>query len=436
MTNLVSGSKQKTSSLNSVRGSSNSNLADLNSKVQNSSLVAATVSETRPGGDVILATANGLLRSSSKFNLSVGDKVSARISYMDNGETKTQVVELEKSDINSSEAKTRSSILMKYISELISGNNEQVDDSEVIYAKFSYISPNRNLLKYGHITPGALVKVQILSPKDISTRIGLLSGTIISNDNGVLSINAPLGIINLQTNSNYQPAQKILFKLIDIPGQDQLKSVANSIVKLMGNISLNISNLKQILAETKNVHNADRYKNLLQLVTTQHDGATLAKLFHQTRNIPASDIERWIEEEVVEPFEASSKGNKLSLLSQSIVDIGSSLEQMNILQPGPWRSIPIPIYGTDQHANLQVKTDSNILNFQIELNHPELGKLILEGVIELRGKNRQISNMSMNLRHTNKFPKKLVDSIASIFAEYKINSSIEGGIEFLNLEAV
>jgi hypothetical protein len=325
---------------------------------------------------------------------------------------------------------------MKYISELISGNNEQVDDSEVIYAKFSYISPNRNLLKYGHITPGALVKVQILSPKDISTRIGLLSGTIISNDNGVLSINAPLGIINLQTNSNYQPAQKILFKLIDIPGQDQLKSVANSIVKLMGNISLNISNLKQILAETKNVHNADRYKNLLQLVTTQHDGATLAKLFHQTRNIPASDIERWIEEEVVEPFEASSKGNKLSLLSQSIVDIGSSLEQMNILQPGPWRSIPIPIYGTDQHANLQVKTDSNILNFQIELNHPELGKLILEGVIELRGKNRQISNMSMNLRHTNKFPKKLVDSIASIFAEYKINSSIEGGIAFLNLEEV
>jgi hypothetical protein len=204
----------------------------------------------------------------------------------------------------------------------------------------------------------------------------------------------------------------------------------------MGNISLNISNLKQILAETKNVHNADRYKNLLQLVTTQHDGATLAKLFHQTRNIPASDIERWIEEEVVEPFEASSKGNKLSLLSQSIVDIGSSLEQMNILQPGPWRSIPIPIYGTDQHANLQVKTDSNILNFQIELNHPELGKLILEGVIELRGKNRQISNMSMNLRHTNKFPKKLVDSIASIFAEYKINSSIEGGIAFLNLEEV
>jgi hypothetical protein len=42
----------------------------------------------------------------------------------------------------------------------------------------------------------------------------------------------------------------------------------------------------------------------------------------------------------------------------------------------------------------------------------------------------------MNLRHTNKFPKKLVDSIASIFAEYKINSSIEGGIAFLNLEEV
>jgi hypothetical protein len=436
MTNLVSSSKQKTSALNSVRGSSNSNVADLNSKVQNSSLLSATVSETRPGGDVILATANGFIRSSSKFDLSVGDKVSVRISYIDNGEIKAQVVETDKVDMKSDQAKTTSSILMKYISELISGNKDLGDESEAIYAKFSYISPNRNLLKYGHIAPGDLVKVQILTPKDITTQRGLLSGTIISNDGGVLSINSPLGIINLQTNSDYQPAQKILFKLINIPEQEQLKSVANSIIKFISNISLNISNLKQILVESKNLDNTDRYKNLLQLVTMHHDGATLAKLFHQTRNIPASDIERWIEEEIVEPFEASSKGNKLTLLSQSMEDIGLSLEQMNIIQPGPWRSIPIPIYGTDQYAKLQVKIENNILNFQIEINHPELGKMILGGMIELRGKNRQISNMAFNIKHTNKFPQQLMDSITSIFAEHKILANIEGGIEFMKSEEV
>jgi hypothetical protein len=117
-------------------------------------------------------------------------------------------------------------------------------------------------------------------------------------------------------------------------------------------------------------------------------------------------------------------------------DIGLSLEQMNIIQPGPWRSIPIPIYGTDQYAKLQVKIENNILNFQIEINHPELGKMILGGMIELRGKNRQISNMAFNIKHTNKFPQQLMDSITSIFAEHKILANIEGGIEFMKSEEV
>ncbi len=440
MTNLVSGSKQKTLSFNNtatIRNSNNSNLADLNSKVQNTSLLTATVSEIRPGGDVILTTNKGLIRSSSKFNLSVGDTVTARVSYMEDGETKAYIVTAPSTDQDtSSETKTTSTSLMRYITGLISGNNTGVQETPAIYAKFSYLSPNRNLLKYGHIQPGNLVKVEILPAKTKKHQLDILSGTVISNNNGVLSINSPIGIINLQTNSDFQPAQKILFKLIDIPTQDKVTSIGTSISSLMNNITSNIDILKRILAETRRIGNADNYKNLLQLLTQQHNSATLAKLFHQTRNIPDSDIARWIEEEIVEPFEASSKGNKLTALSNDLSEIGSTLEQINVAPREIWHSIPIQIEGSDQSTNLKVRIEAKIINFQIELSHQNLGKFILEGTVELREKNRQASNMYINVKHTNNFPQELVDSIASIFANHKINSGIDGGIDFVKLEEI
>jgi hypothetical protein len=297
------------------------------------------------------------------------------------------------------------------------------------------MAPNRNLLRYGHINPGDQVKVQILPQSVGKHQDDIVAGSVISNNNGTISINSTIGIINLQTDSNLQPAQKILLRILDIPAPEQVAMVGNSISKIMKTIANNIDMLKAIISANKTITDISSYKKLLQLVTIQHDNATLAKLFHQTRNIPDSDVERWIDEEIVEPFEASTKGNKLTILTQEFKDIGSKLEQMDIASSaGLWRSIPISINHTDQKATLNLKTDGGILHFLINTDHPHFGQIILSGTIELQGKNRNISNISFNIKHTNKFPVDLLDSIASIFTEHRNISNIEGSIEFAKLE--
>jgi len=437
MSNFVSDSKSKTPVVNSFRGSNNFNVTDSNSKGQNTYLVNALVSEVRPGGDVILATNHGLIRAGSKYDVQVGDKVTVRVTNSDEGETKASITSVAGYNQENSEIQTTaSSILMKYLAGLISGNKAQDDPGNVISAKFSYMAPNRNFLKYGHINPGDSIRVQIIPMNSAKHEADIIAGAVISNDHGILSINSSLGILNLEAQSNFLPSQKILLRIMDIPQPEQITKVGGSISHLMQYITNNIDILKQVLLENSNIWESESYNKLMQLVTTQHDGATLAKIFRQNRNIPASDIERWIEEEIVEPFEASSKGNKLTVLSRNMADIAAMLEQMNVLPKEIWHSLPIPIAGTNHNAYIKVKKEENLLHFSVDIDHPEFGKVILQGVVEIRLQNNHVSRMSCSIKHTDRLPQGLIDSIASIFAEHQNVVGMDGALDFMKLEEV
>ncbi len=423
MTGTISSSKSSSLNLSSLRSTNAASVAALGGK-QNTYLVEAIVSEVRPGGDVILDTPHGFMRTTSDLILEAKDKVIVRITEIQNGEQKASIV--GKSD-GMSKTQSTTTTVIKYANNPESSVDKARPIAGPSVGVFVYLAPNRNILKYGHITPGDKVMVQILSQSENTHGADIVHGEVISNDRGLVTVNSSIGIVNLHMQSDVKAGVKILFHIIDSPNKEQLDRVGNFVSGIMQEVASNMPLLKQILRGIKNIGTPGGYTELLQLVASQHDTATLAKLFHQTGNVPASDVERWIDEEIVEPFEASNKGSKLVTLSQKLGEISSNLEQLKIVQEGAWYILPMLIPGSKEETQLRVKRErSNTIKFTINIYD-----MVLEGIIELSLVDKSVATLSMKLRGAEKqIPQELADIIAASFADHKISTGLEGAVEF------
>ena len=436
MDNIVRSSKSDPVPLSSKGFGNIGNVSVLGTKAQSSSLVEATVSEIRPGGDVILATPQGLVRTSTALVLLPEDRVMVRITQTADTEETTATILNKIEQFHNKIDPDGISLFKKYITSFIFGTSSQenLDQSVVstpITATISYLVPNRNIIKYGGVKPGDKLSIQILSPDTDLHGIDILSGEVVSNDGKILTLNTSIGILNISAKSNFSEGDKVLFNVLSAQNTRQNIELQYSIQKFLTLVSGNITLLKSIFMAIKNIGNSSDQQRLVSLISSQHDTATLAKLFYQARIVPEKDVERWINEEIVEPFEASNKGNKLSFLSYEMAKIGTQLEQLKILPETVWYSIPITIPDTTDQVYAKVKKERNgVFHFTIEIDHKELGKILLQGIIETRNQDRHLIGLNLNVKYSEDFPKTLSDAITSSFTEQTNYSGIEGSISF------
>ncbi|MGV2432328.1 MAG UNVERIFIED_CONTAM: hypothetical protein LVQ98_02915 [Rickettsiaceae bacterium] len=420
MTSITSNAKNKVN--NTLQGS-NSNLADLGTKIQNSYLVSAVVSEIRPSGDAILYTSHGIVRTPNTLNAAQNDNVLVRISYNEEGEIEANMIEISSNIIKKPKP---DSSLMRYLGNIISGTK----NINQLPASFSYIAPNRNILLYGNIKVGSPISINIIEPSEADNYPNLILGSVISNEKDMLLVNSPIGIININAKSKMHPGQKVLFQIISRYDEENNLVIKEQISLLMQNIIKNIRTFKELLQIKNNLNDKASYQRMIRLLSKSHDSAILAKIFHQNINIPASEVSKWIDKDIVAPFEASSRNNVFKKSLHSVLQIKDILITKQILEASLLNEVKIKIPDSDKEAKVKIMHDNNILSFTMDVSHQMFGEVTIHGILEYNIHSQNLSNITLNMKYTEKFPSKLADEIRLLFTDHVSMSNINGSINF------
>lgn len=430
----ISGSAKSKATSASNTPNNVSNVADLDSNVQKSSLITGIISEVRPGGDIILETKKGRIRANCKFQVEEGDRAQVRITAGKNSEVKSEVFVVFKDGSNQASEINKPSF-MNFLKNIISGEARH-EFNNALTASFSYISPNLKVLEFGHIRPGDRLKIQILDAEEAEGKSHIITGSVISNEGRSIMANTEIGIINIDAKSNLEAGQKIIIHLIQAPGSEKTEDIKKLIASLMSNVTQNMDLLKKILIARNSITSRSGYKNLLKLYLSPHDGAILAKIFHQSGEIPASEVAKWIEREIVKPFEDAAQNYRLGFLGSQMTEVRNLLEAAYILPQNEWKEVNIPIPDTTHKAILKVKKSDKLVNFTLNITHPIFGDITLDGILELNLTNNSIANFRMNIIHSKELPEMLISNLKSIFTDHIATSNISGNIEFKNLPSI
>jgi hypothetical protein len=428
--NIIRSSRSDNVDVNLLHAKTN--ISTLNTKVQNSSIITATVYEMRPTGEAILSTAQGLVRSNTTLHLEKGDRVTARLAKDDSGNIQATII----SKYDNLEQKNNIDelgieLLHKYITQGNQATN--IESSEVLTARISYVVNNRNILKYGNFHPSDEISIQLLSPRGSKNNIDALPGEILNNSHDIVILQSPLGIININAKSNLSAGDKVLFRILNVPNQDQQEQVKTSISELLSAVASNLLILKQILYEMDYIDDDEHYMRLRQLISTHQNNSTLTKLFYNARNVPDNDVERWIDQEIVAAFEASSKSSDFEILGHHMSQITQYLVNLKVLpENGQWQAMQIPIPGyPEQKAVLKVRYErKNNIEFMVDIDHVDYGHMVLRGVLTLSNGDTMLPNLELSLHYENTIPEKLQNIIAQSFVSHKSLSAIDGNISF------
>ena len=413
-------------------------LPDLHNKAKTSYLIEATVSETRPGGHVILSTPQGLIRTNSTIFLDEGDKVSVRLTKDDEGDIVAHIISrTDNSTMMNKVDRFGIELLNKYILQTLQVDIKSEDNLGNFPAKVSYVAGNRNTLRYGNINPGDDVTIQIISTGAIhkGTLYGLevIAGEVLGNSHNSVILNSPVGMFNLNAKSNLAVGDHILFRVVGVADQLEQAAIKELILNLTNKISENMMQFRSLIEVASDLDDEDNYMRLLHLISSSDNrNMRLARLFHDTRHVASSDVERWIDEEIVEPFEASSaKSSLFHSLCKNIDEIAEHFVNLRLIPEGNrWQLIEVPIPGTKQQAKMRVKREKkSLVEFVIDLEHESFGKMLLQGSLmfpEASG----FPMLNMSIKSANPLPEALRDSIASSFASHKAMSGVDGEVVF------
>lgn len=413
-------------------------LSDSHSKAKTSYLTEATVSETRPGGDVILSTPQGLIRANSSIFLEEGDKVSVRLTKDDEGDVIAHIISrTDNSTITNKVDKFGIELLNKYIIQTLKSDIQNSSDASSFPATVSYVAANRRTLLYGNIHPGDNVTIQMVSTKTINhgTAHGLdvISGEVLSNSHNSVIINSPIAMFNLNAKSNLSVGDRVLFRVVGAADQLEQAVIKELIANALNKISENELQLKSLLEAMSNLDDDDNYTRLLHLIASSDNrNITLARLFHDTRHVASNDVERWIDEEIVEPFEASSsKSSIFHSLAKDLEEIAEHFINLRLMpENNRWQLLEVPIPGTKEQAKMRVKREKkDLVEFIIDIEHASFGKMLLQGSLTLPEANN-FPILNMNIKCTNSLPEALRDTILTSFATHKAMSAIDGEIVF------
>lgn len=428
MSSVSGGAKTRSTSTSSISGNM-TNLADLEGNVQKSSLVSGIISDVRPGGDVIIETENGSIRANCDIEIAEGDNAKVRITTTKDGETTAEIISSSSEEESSKYIESKKPSFMGYLKNIISGDRPNILRN-YLPASFSYISPNLKVLDYGHIKPGDKLKVEIIAPEEIERKTHIINGSVISNDGKSLMVNTEIGILNISAKSNIEPGQKILINMLEMPGADKSEAIKEMISKLMSNVSQNIELLKKILEASKSATSRTGYKNLLKLYLSPHDSALLAKIFHQSSEIPAGEVAQWIEQDIVTPFKNAAKNHRLGSLNKQMDELKTELEEAYIIPKEEWKELHIPLPDGVSNGCLKVKKSDKFIQFKLDIMHSEYKEIKLNGMIEMNMTNNSVTNMRLSVIHQSTLPEMLVSNLKSIFDDHIATSNIEGSLEF------
>lgn len=431
MSSISGSTKSRITSASSASGNI-SNVADSASKVQKSSLLSGIIQDVRPGGDVIIETDKGTFRAICNFSASEGDSAKVRIIITEDGSQKAEIFSVVNSKTPSAEDTTKPTF-MNYIKGIFTGNRTGIFQN-TLPASFSYIAPNLKVLDYGHLKPGDMFRVAILDPETAEGKTHIVNGSIISNENNSLMVNTEIGIMNIAAKSDIEAGQKILIQMLQMPGKQKVEEIRNLVVKLMSNIGQNIELLKKIIEARKSIASRTGYKKLLKLYLSPHDSAILAKIFHQSGEVPAGEVSRWIEKDIVEPFNDAAKNYRLGFLSGQMSEIRKKLEEAYIMPQNEWREVNIPIPDTPHYGLLKVKRSEKFVQFKLDVTHPQFGEINLQGMLELNLTNNSIAKFQMAVQHSKKLPEMLISNLKSIFNDHLATSNIKGSLQFSDIE--
>lgn len=428
MSNVMSSTRSKATGSSTKLQNNKANLTENDQKVQSSYLISGIISEIRPGGNAVIESSHGISRAMiDPDTAKEGDNVKVRISYEEDGTQKATIVENISNSQRIGSVASDSTSFMQYVSRLFSPS-KAASNLPSYPASFSYLAPNMNQLKYGHIKVGKSINVQISNNQKLQKNNLTLIGTIISNENGVLLVNSDIGILNIYAKSSTKAGQKLMIILIDKQDPSLTQDLKNTISSFMNYIGDNISLLKQMVLYNKQINLGNSYSKLLKLSTMPHDNATLAKIFRQTSEVPASQVANWINKEIVEPFESSSKHHKFKILNDQIIKIENLLTEMGLATPQNVKEMIIKIPGSEERARIFVQSQENIINFKVEVNHPTFGNMVLEGNAMMEQKN--VKHLSMVLHHASELPAQLSEGLTALFVDHISVSNIEGDVRF------
>lgn len=406
-----------------------SNLSDWSNKVQNSSLLTGTIDEVRPGGNVIVTTKRGQIRADCNIQLSEGDEVQMRIITSAGKIIKATIVTSLESEALSSGSRTLAKpSFVNYIKNIFSPRGGGVGEN-ALEASFSYISPNLKVLEYGHIKPGDKIQVAILSHENLEGKSHIINGSIILNENSVLLVNTEIGIMNIYAKSSLEAGSKILINILQVPDKSQSDTIKKLVGDLMGNIAENIELLKRMLQVNNSISSRTGYQNLMKLFRASHDNATLARIFHQTDEVPASEVSDWIEEDIVKPFNTVSKNHRLVFLLDNIEEIRRILAESHIIPSGRANEIHISIPSSDETCIVNVKKDKQLVHFSLDFTHSIFGAMTLSGIVEMNETNH-IATFKMLVKHDKELPNMLQSNLKSIFEDHIVTSNIKGKLSF------
>ena len=416
----------------------NPTVADFSGKVQTSSLIEATISEIRPGGDVILATPQGLVRTNATIPLEEGDKVLVRITNDDDdSDLKAHIISRsgDSNTLNRIE-KFGIDLLNKYISQNTNDDNN-AHNGAPLSARVTYVTANRNTLKYGSIKPGDEITIQMLSPKTPTNGINVIVGEVLGNSHNSIILNSSLGMLNISAKSNLSMGDKVLFKVVGTPDDFEQDLIKTSIQKVINDISGNKEHMNMLLESRLNIENNDNYTRFLQLISSAGThNITLARLFHNAKNVLPNDVERWIDQDIIEPFEASTKSSIFGMLSEDITKISKLFVELKIIPDhNVWQIFEMPIPGTNENAKMRIRTEKeNLIEFMIEFTHDTFGRMLIQGKLMLAASKGGLHNLNITIRHSGSMPSKLQDLIYSSFAAHKSLSSMCGEIVFEKMD--
>lgn len=424
MSNILTSSKSRATTNSNIihnRG----NLTDNDNNVQNSYLISGIISEIRPGGDALIETSHGITRAHiNDENVQEQDQVKVRITYNDKGEKESEIFSNE--SLNARSQKLENKSFLNYVGNLF--NPSKSSKLPSYPASFSYLAPNINQLKYGHIQIAKSLNVQILDSQNHSKENITIFGTVISNENGILLINSDIGILNIFTQTSVKAGKKIVIALVDKQDPSLKDDLKNTITSFMNYIKDNINLLRQIVFYHKQIHDPKSYKKLVNLATTSHDNVTLAKIFHQTSEIPASEVSNWINKEIVEPFEETSKNHKIKVLTSQFHKISELLNKMGIIHEEEKKEFYINIPNREEKAKITVMSKDNIIDFNLEIEHDNFDKILIEGKLLMAQKN--IKHFTVTIHKSKNLPEDLEKAIRSEFMEHITDIGIEGEINF------
>jgi|GEM_PF-2863874 len=433
---VIRSSKSSSTGINLLHH--NVNVSDSHNKVQTSYLLEATILEKRPGGDIIFTTPQGPVRGNTTIPLEEGDKAMIRLTKDSDGDVKVHVIsKSDKPTILNKIDRFGLDILNKYILQNTNHDTQSSYNTGTFTARVSYVTTNRSALKYGNIKPGDEITIYMLSPRTQENSGNVIVGEVLGNSHNSIILNSSIGMLNINAKSNLNIGDKVLFQIVGVPDDFDQSIIKASIQKLIHDISANSPYLKMLLEERLNIENSDHYTRFLQLISSSGTHSiTLARLFHNAKNVPPNDVERWIDQDIVEAFESSAKSSIFTMLAEDISTISQHFINLKLIPDhNVWQTIEMPIPDSKEPAKMRVrKVKQNNIEFIIDLNHESFGKILIQGTLIPQSENAHLHNLNITLKHTGLLPDELQKILISGFASHKALSTIDGNISFEVIE--